>query len=89
MADTIADVVLTGAAYQDMYAATGISVGDELIIQNKTSGIIYIQVSVAQPGSSSVDGYLVRPVDPPVIIGLGASGCWVTGRGPVNVQENT
>lgn len=89
MADTIADVTLNGDVYQDLYTATGISVGDALIIQSKTNDDIYIQVSASQPSADSTDGYLLKSIDPPVRVGTGASGCWALGKGPLSVQEDT
>ena len=87
-ADTIPDIELTGVDYQDIYAATGITVGTSLIIQNKTTGKVWIQISATQPPANSTDGFLMEPdVNFFVLIEAGESGCWVFGNGPLGVRE--
>lgn len=87
MADTISDQILTGAAYEDLYDLTGITVGDALIIQNKTSNYIWVQLSLAQPSANSKDGYAVKADSRfPIKVESGENGCWAIGKGPISVQ---
>ena len=59
MADTIADVVLGGTAYQDLYDATSIAAGTTLIIQNKSTSKIWLQVKATTPAAASRAGVVV------------------------------
>ncbi len=90
MADTIADIPLTGAAYQDLYDATGITVGVSVIIQNKSMDRVWIQIKATTPTAASRDGYLLlggndKTADS-VTIAAGESGCWAFGSGPIGVR---
>ena len=92
MADTIDDVILTGTAYQDVYAATSISVGTELILQNKSKNLMFVQISASQPTATSVNGFILLPYTEGRLastaqIDAGETGCWIIGTGPLGVQE--
>lgn len=56
---TVADVVLTGSAYQNLNSASGLITGTPLAIQNKGSSSIRVIISPTQPDSSSVNGQIV------------------------------
>lgn len=56
---TVADVVLTGTAYQNLNAESGLITGTPLAIQNKGSSSIRIIISSTQPDASSVNGQVV------------------------------
>lgn len=60
MADTIPDVTLPANAYVDLYSLTGIAPGTSLVISNKSSGIVYLQVRASQPNVASTDGWPLR-----------------------------
>lgn len=85
MANTIADVTLTGTAYQDIYAATSIATGTTITIQNKTSDFVRIQVDSVQPSASSKNGYALKSLDSAIIDGT-PSGVWCSGVGNIMVQ---
>ncbi len=90
MSDTISDVPLAGAVYQDLYDATGITVGVSIIIQNKSMDRVWIYIKATVPSASSRDGYLLlggndKKADS-VTIGAGENGCWGFGSGPVSVR---
>lgn len=59
---TIADVVLTGTAYQNLNLAAGLITGTPLAIQNKGSTAIRIIISATQPPASNVNGQVVTPL---------------------------
>ena len=91
MSDTIADVIVNNDAFTNLYSASGISVGTELLIQNKTPNILYIQSVSSQPSADSVDGSIVEPNEYVVVTNT-PTGCWgrlIEGKGRVSVQENT
>lgn len=56
---TVADVVLTGSAYQNLNLDSGLITGTPLAIQNKGSSSIRVIISPTQPDSSSVNGQIV------------------------------
>ena len=87
MSDTITDVILTGTEYQDLYDATGITVGVSIVIQNKSNTNIYLHKTASKPGALSTDGYILAPdLRSPVIVDANENGCWAKGVGPINVQ---
>jgi hypothetical protein len=89
MADTIADVALTDAAYVDLYATTGISVGIALVLQNKGNSDIIVVISASQPTVSDTDGVAVRPFE---FVGVdpNESGVWAIAatESKISVQED-
>jgi hypothetical protein len=85
VANTLPDVTLT-SAYLDLYAATGITPGKALLVQNKASSIAYVQIKGFQPASSSLDGVLL-PSYEFCIVDANSSGVWAKGSGKVSVQE--
>lgn len=59
---TIADVVLTGTAYQDINTASGLIAGTPLVIQNKGSAFVRIIINPTQPPASSENGFVIEPL---------------------------
>ncbi len=82
--NTVADMVLTGA-WADAYAATGITVGTAVTINNKTSNDIFVALATSAP-SSPTAGYQVASKGY-LSIGAGAAGLWVNGNGNILVQD--
>jgi hypothetical protein len=60
MANTLPDVVLQSGVYIDVYAATGISPGTSLVLNNKSAATVLVQVRASQPPSTSSDGWPLR-----------------------------
>lgn len=60
MADTIADITMQANTYVDLYTLTGITPGTSLIINNKSSAVVFLQVRASQPSSASNDGWPLR-----------------------------
>ncbi len=56
MADTIADISISNQNYVSINTLTTIPVGTKIIITNKSSSEVLIQVSSSQPSASSKDG---------------------------------
>lgn len=82
---TIPDVNLTGVAYQNLYAATGIVAGSSVTIQNKAGNPIYIQNIAAQPAATSKGGFLLRSYEVVTVTGT-IDGLWAMGVGPAYVE---
>lgn len=64
---TLANVVLTGTAYQNLNLATSLITGSPLVIQNKGKAFVRIIVSPTQPAASSENGYLVDSLSTVII----------------------
>lgn len=86
MANTRPDITLVNTAFVDVYALSGITIGTAILIQNKSSGGVYIQIKGFQPASSSTDGTFLSSYEFGVV-SSGESGCWVKGSGKMSVQE--
>lgn len=85
MSNTIPDVKLSGTAYQNVYALTGIAVGTHVLIQNKQSTAVYIQVQSTQPDTASRDGYMLVGNEACIVKGS-ITGLWVFGTSRICVQ---
>lgn len=57
---TIADILLTGTAFQNINTATGLIAGTSLVIQNKSSADVYLVISPTQPLATVEDGWLLE-----------------------------
>lgn len=57
---TIADILLTGTAFQNINTASGLIAGTSLVIQNKSSADVYLVISPTQPLASSENGWLLE-----------------------------
>ncbi len=84
MSNSIPDVQLNDD-WLNLYASTGISVGTELQIQNKTSNMVHIAISSTKPTSRTL-GYAVPPLMG-ANVPAGESGAWAIGNGPLLVQR--
>jgi hypothetical protein len=72
VSDTIPDVTLASGVWLDLYTATGISPASDLVVKNKSSNAIYIQVRASTPPTASIDGWQLSG------IGTAAGGEWTT-----------
>ncbi len=86
MADTLPDIRITRTAYTDVYTATNIPRGSNLIIQNKTTTGLYIQVRATQPAAASTDGYLLMSNEACIVESSHINGVWISGAGAVSIQ---
>lgn len=82
---TINDVSLTGTAYQNLYAATGIVVGTSVTVQNKSGFPVYLQNVASQPTGGSKNGFVLQPYDIIDVTGT-IAGLWAKGTGPIMVE---
>ncbi len=86
MADTLPNIVLTKAAYVDLYDESGIAVGTSLLIQNKSGNTVIVQEQAAQPAATSEDGIYIDPVKSVTVTDT-PNGVWAIGTGEISVQE--
>lgn len=81
---TVNDVILTGAAFQNLFAATGLTVGTAFTIQNKSSSSILVQNLASAPTTGSTNGFVIPSLGfftvPATYLGL-----WAFGTGAVGV----
>ncbi|QNN99968.1 hypothetical protein phiPsa267_059 [Pseudomonas phage phiPsa267] len=82
---TIPDVILTGTAYQNLYAATGTVLGTSVTLQNKSRDEIFIQNIASQPSSSSKNGWVLAPLEAVDVTGV-IVGLWAFGTGPIMLE---
>lgn len=86
MADTIPDIRMSRTAYIDVYAATKIPKGTQLLIQNKSTTGVYIQIRPTAPLPTSTDGYLLMANETCEVSSSTISGVWIIGAGALSVQ---
>lgn len=96
MADTIADVPVSNTTYTDLNTVTGIAVGTSLILTNKSSSVIRVQLAVSKPADNSEAGEIIQvlPNSTAVkIVTQGSNTVWAqaltTDNAQLSVQENT
>lgn len=82
---TLNDVSLTGVAYQNLYAATGIVTGTSVTIQNKSGLPVFIQNIAGQPSAGSKNGFVLQPYTAVDVTGV-IAGLWAKGTGPIMVE---
>lgn len=86
MADSIADIVLTGADWQDGYALSSIAVGTSVQIQNKTSGRVFVFFKATKPAVAFDQGFVLDSYDI-YTVPASVTGLWLYGDGPVHVRN--
>lgn len=83
MAASINDVVLS-YAWLDVNTSTGISVGTEVLLQNKSPKPVFIWLGTSAPTSTSA-GYRLLPGES-LIVDYGEPKIWAFGKGNILVQ---
>lgn len=82
---TISDIQLTPTVYIEVYAATGIASGTQLVIQNKSRGDIGVQNSTLQPDGTDCNGFVI-PIMGIWRVPAGTAKAWFKGDGPMAVE---
>ena len=82
---TIADVQLIPTDYIEVYAATGIASGTQLVVQNKSMGPINVQNVAQQPLGTNLDGFIIPALDI-WRVPAGTARVWFKGNGPIAVE---
>lgn len=86
MAVTLPDVPCVSTSYTNIYTASGIPPGTKIIIQNKSTNPMYIQIKDTQPSPTSTDGNIIPSYQFMIIEGGEMPGVWVRGAGKISVQ---
>lgn len=81
---TIPDIKLDNVSYTEMYAATGISPGTSIMVQNKTRGHVYIQYNDEKPVDLNNDGFIILEMGV-WTVPAGNQKVWMKGQGFVAV----
>jgi hypothetical protein len=82
---TIPDVSFIPTAYTDIYAATGIAAGTQLVVQNKTNGPVNTQNTSAQPDAADNNGFMIPPMEV-WRVPTGTQKAWFKGQGYLAVE---
>ena len=82
---TISDVLLIPTTYVDVYAATGIAAGTQLVVQNKTNGPVNTQNTNEQPSATDNNGFVI-PVMEVWRVPTGTQNAWFKGQGALAVE---
>ena len=88
MADTLPNVPLPRGVWVDLYAATGIAVGDQIDVQNLGDQEVLLVTKATEP--TDADGYFRIGVGEVARNDLGEAGLWarcITSDGVVQVAE--
>jgi len=88
MADTSPNIPLPADVQVDLYAATGIAVGTQIILQSIGADEVRLSTKATEP--LSTDGYEVVPRSYQAVNESGDSGAWAMSKGIeglVNVRE--
>lgn len=82
---TIPDIQLVPTAYLDVYVATGIAAGTQLVVQNKTNGPVNIQNIGSQPTATDNNGFVIPPMEI-WRVPAGTQKAWFKGQGSLAVE---
>ena len=96
MADTIPDITVPNNTFANINTLTGISAGTALILNNKGTSEVLVQISNTQPSATSSDG-VVLPVPPNTLsvmrVTAGENAVWARSLGHVsgliNIQDDS
>lgn len=89
MADTLPNVTLPDGVWVDLYAATGLPVGDQIELQNIGSVEVYLYSGATAPAEVPGDAYNILPVYEFAQNASGDAGAWAAvknNKGLVNVR---
>ena len=96
MSDTINDIKVDGDIYVNINTLSGIVAGTALVITNKSTSRIALQISASQPAANSTDGEILYrgPSSLSVqIVTAGENTVWGKSLdeidAPISVQDNT
>ena len=82
---TISDIQLSPTVYTEVYAATGITPGTQLVVQNKGNGPFNTQNLSAQPAATDNNGFIIPPMEI-WRVPAGTQKAWFKGQGALAVE---
>lgn len=96
MANTIPDISVDKDVYVDVNTLSGLIAGTALVVTNKSTSRIRLQVSATQPDATSEDGELLFPLPDSTAIKLISAAentLWAKSAdatdSPLSVQDNS
>jgi hypothetical protein len=96
MVDTIPDVLVDKDVYVNVNTLSGVVAGTALVITNKSTSRILLQISNAQPAADSTNGELLPPLPASTAIKLITAlenAVWAKSiddiDAPLSVQDNS
>lgn len=78
MADTIPNIPLVAGVWTELYAASTITVGTQLGIQNLGISPLYLHAGPDEP--TGVDGFKLLPAEREAVNKTGDTGAWVLSK---------
>lgn len=92
MADTIPDITVVNTSWVNVYSSAGITVGDNLIVTNKSSSPILLVEAISSPLPNVTDGVPLQ-IGMQAIINNTPNGLFARlvngGSGPLSVQRGS
>lgn len=82
---TINDVELSPGEYVEVYTATGITAGTQLVIQSKSRGWVNVQNRSTQPAADDHNGFIIPPMGI-WRVPTGTLKAWFKGQGSLAVE---
>jgi len=96
MSDTLPDIKVSNTTFSDVNTLTGLAVGTALVISNKSTSPILLQISATEPSPTSRNGEIlsISPNSTSVkIVTAGENTVWAKSLrhtdAPLSVQDNT
>ena len=97
MANTIPDIRVSNTEYSDVNDLSGVAAGVPLVLTNKSTSNLRVQIAVGQPAANSEAGEVLYPGPDTTsikIITAGESTVWAialgyTSSAPLSIQDNT
>lgn len=88
MSDTLPDVILPPNTPVDLYAATGITVGNQIAVQNNSGGDVRLYSGATTPVLGQSGSTLVKPgITAKNTTGDTGAWAWCITQGSVQVTE--
>lgn len=96
MGDTINDIIVDKDVYIDINTLSGIAAGTAIVITNKSTSRVTLQIKATQPAASSTAGDILYPgpaSTSSVIVTALENTVWAKALddvdSPISVQDNT
>lgn len=95
MSDTIPDIQASSDVYVDINTLSGIVAGSAIVVENKSSNNVLLQISASQPAADSQNGTILHNAGDEnsiKVITAGENTVWAKSIGStsadISVQEN-
>lgn len=89
MAETRSNIPLPAGVWVDLYARSGLPVGQKILVSNEGAADVLLSAALAEPATNSDAFHALRRTGPPMVNDQGDPGAWAFSpntAGRVNVQ---